>query len=67
MADILGAIALNQAQFQQQMSIALMKQNFDAQDQVVQLVAEAAGTGELASPDQPLNSSGPGQIVNTLV
>lgn len=66
MADVLGAIALNQAQFQQQMSIALLKQNLDAQDQVLQLVSEVAGTGELASGDQPLNASGPGQIVNTL-
>lgn len=61
MADVIGALALNQAQFQQQMSIALLKQNLDSQDQVVQLVAEAAGTGA-----QPLNSSGNGQIVNIL-
>ncbi|MEC9265149.1 MAG: putative motility protein [Alphaproteobacteria bacterium] len=66
MADVLGVLALNQAQYQQQMSIALLKQNLDAQDQVTQLVAQAAGTAAPASGDQPLNASGPGQIVNTL-
>lgn len=67
MADVLGALALSQAQTQQQLSIALLKQNLDSQDQVVQLVADAAGTGRLAAGDQPLNASGRGQVVNTIV
>lgn len=68
MADILGALALNQAQYQQQLSIAALKQSLDAQDQVVQLVAQTAGTGgQLSSGPQPLNASGTGQVVNVLV
>ncbi len=62
MADILGAVALNQVQFQQSLAIALTKQNLDAQAQIVDLVAQAAGTGS----SQSLNSSGTGQVVNLL-
>jgi hypothetical protein len=59
MADIAGVLALNQVQFQQNLAIALTKQNFDAQKDVINMVTEAAGTGA-----QSLNSSGTGQIVN---
>jgi|GEM_PF-904941 len=67
MADVLGALALNQVQFQQEVAIAVLKQDFDAQEQVAQLVAETAGSGQLAAGPQPLNAQGLGQIVNELV
>ena len=62
MADILGAVALNQAQFQQSLAIALTKQNLNAQAQIVDLVADTVGTDS----SQPLNSSGTGQVLNLL-
>jgi hypothetical protein len=62
MADIAGVLALNQVQFQQDLAIALTKQNFDAQKAVINMVSEIAGTGA-----QPLNSSGSGQVVNVNV
>lgn len=68
MSDILGALALSQAQYQQQVSIAALKQDLEAQDQITQLVAQAAGTeAALSSGPQPLNSDGTGQVVNMLV
>lgn len=68
MSDILGALALSQAQYQQQLSIAVLKQNLDSQDQVTQFVAQVAGTeSALSSGPQPLNSEGTGQVVNLLV
>ncbi|MEQ8443801.1 MAG: hypothetical protein RIM33_06955 [Alphaproteobacteria bacterium] len=66
MADFLGAVALNHVQFQQDVAIAALKQDFDAQEQVVQLVAQTSGSGELSSGPQRLNAEGRGQVVNLL-
>lgn len=67
MANILGVLALSRAQLQQQLSIALLKRNFDMESQAAQVVAETADAGVLASGGRPLNATGFGQIVNILV
>ncbi|NMM45543.1 hypothetical protein HH303_13695 [Rhodospirillaceae bacterium KN72] len=64
MSDILGAVALQQAQFQQQLGIALLKQDFAQQEQILQIVDDAGAAAQSGS--QSLNSSGTGQIVNIL-
>ena len=66
MSDILGALALNQSQFQRDVAIALAKNSLDQQAQVVDLVAQVSDTAALQSGDQPLNAEGLGQIVNVL-
>ena len=62
MSDILSAVALQQAQFQQQLGIALLKQDFAQQEQILQIVDDAGAAAQAGA--QPLNSSGTGQIVN---
>lgn len=67
MADVLGALALTQATFQRDLSIALLKSDLDAEAQVADLVAQVAGGGTLSSGPQPLNTEGTGQVVNVIV
>ena len=66
MSDILGALALNQSQFQRDVAIAIAKSSLDQQSQVVDLVAQVSGTAPLQSGERPLNAEGRGQIVNVL-
>ena len=65
MADIAGAVALNNLQFQQQLQISVLKSQQDAVQQVVEFVAES-GANLASSGSQPLNVEGLGQIVNEI-
>jgi ubiquinone biosynthesis protein UbiJ len=63
MADIFGVLALNQAQFQQQLSITLLKQNLEQQEQVAQLIADST---RASSGNLQLNAEGLGQVINKI-
>ncbi len=59
MADIPTSLAVNQANFRQEVAISAIKQAAEADRAIVGLIDQVADTGA-----QPLNSSGRGQIVN---
>ena len=59
MSEIPTSLALNQANFRQEVAISAIKQAAEADRAIVGLIDQVANTGS-----QPLNSSGRGQIVN---
>lgn len=59
MAEIPTSLAVNQANFRQEVAISAIKQAAEADRAIVGLIDQVVDTGA-----QPLNSSGRGQIVN---
>lgn len=57
MTDIPSSLAVSQAAFQRDVSIAAIKQQLEADRAIVRLIDQTTGS-------QPLNSSGRGQLVN---
>ena len=67
MADIAGALALNNLQFQQQIGIAVFKSQQESVQQIIDSVVTSGDTLAAPSGAQALSADGLGQIINQLI